>query len=103
MPHKHEWQTRIKSVEREYVGMRQAADHFRQAVVSDPTILEENLRQGEIIEASRNLEGTYIIRLFAEFETGVRQYWASIRDTDPKTVDLVNGLAAPEYSRYANG
>src|ERR1700730_16719669 len=94
MPHNHEWQSRIKAVERAYVAMRQAADHFRQATLADPTILEGNLRQGEIVVASRNLEGTYIIRLFAEFETGARQYWAATWDTDPKTVDLLNGLAA---------
>ena len=74
MPHNHEWQSRIKAVEREYVAMRQAADRFRQAALDDPTILEGNLRQGEIVVASKNLEGTYVMRLFAEFETGARQY-----------------------------
>ncbi len=69
MPYNHEWQSRIKAVEREYVAMRQAADRFRQAALDDPTILQENLRHGEIVVASKNLEGTYIIRLFAEFET----------------------------------
>jgi len=94
MPHNHEWQSRIKAVAREYEAMRQAADRFRQASLADPTILEGNLRQGEIVVASKNLEGTYIIRLFAEFETGARQYWSANWDTDPKTVDLLNGLAA---------
>jgi hypothetical protein len=94
MPHNHEWQSRIRAVEREYVAMRQAANHFLQAALADPTILEENLRQGEIVVASKNLEGTYIIRLFAEFETGARQYWAANWSTDPKTADLINGLAA---------
>src|SRR5262245_19458290 len=94
MPHNHEWQSRIKAVEREYVAMRQAADRFQQAALDDPTILLGNLRYGEIVGALKNLEGTYVIRQFAEFETGVRQYWAANWDTDPKTVDLLNGLAA---------
>jgi hypothetical protein len=94
MPHNHEWQSRIKAVEREYVAMRQAADLFRQTALNDPTVLLGNLRHGEIIAASRNLEGTYLIRLFAEFETGARQYWNANWETDPKTVDLLNGLAA---------
>jgi hypothetical protein len=94
MPRNHEWQARIKAVEREYVAMRQAADHFRQAALVDPTILREDLKPREVIRASRNLEGTYIIRLFAEFETGARQYWRANWDTDPKKVDLINGLAA---------
>ena len=94
MPHNHQWQSRIKAVEREYVAMRQAADRFQQAALDDPTILRENLRPREIVAASGNLEGTYVIRLFAEFETGVRQYWDAEWPTDPKTVDLLEGLAA---------
>jgi hypothetical protein len=94
MPSNHEWQFRIKAVEREYVVMRQAADHFRQAALGDPTILQEGVQPREIIQTSRNLEGTYVIRLFAEFETGARQYWGANWATDPKTVDLLNGLAA---------
>lgn len=94
MPHNHEWQARIKAVEREYVVMRQAAAHFRQAALGDPTILKEDVQPREISLASKNLEGTYIIRLFAEFETGARQYWSTNWDTDPKAVDLLNGLAA---------
>lgn len=94
MPHKHEWQSRIKAVEREYVAMRQAADRFRQAALDDPTILTANLRHGEIIVASRNLEGTYVVRLFAEFETGVREFWAANWNTFPKMADLLEGLAA---------
>ena len=94
MPRRDEWQSRIKAVEREYLAMRQAADRFQQAAQDDPTILEENLRRGEIVVASNNLEGTYIIRLFAEFETGARQCWAANWPPDPKTADLLNGLAA---------
>lgn len=94
MPFNHEWQSRIKAVEREYVAMRQAADRFHQAAQNDPTILQEDLRPREIVSASRNLEGTYLIRLFAEFETGARQYWNSQWDTVPRTVDLLDGLAA---------
>ena len=69
MPFNREWQSRIKAVEREYVAMRHAADRFRQAAIDDPIILRGNLRHREIVVASANLEGTYIIRLFAEFET----------------------------------
>lgn len=94
MPSNHEWQARIKAVEREYMVMRQAADHFRAAALGDPTILHEGVQPREIILASRNLEGTYVIRLFAEFETGAREYWSVNWGTDPKTVDLLNGLAA---------
>jgi hypothetical protein len=94
MPHRHEWLSRIKAVEREHLAMRYAAEHFQQAALVDPNILKEDLRQREIIAASKNLEGTYIVRLFAEFETGARQFWVANWDSEPRTVDLLNGLAA---------
>jgi hypothetical protein len=94
MPNNYEWQIRIKAVEREYEAMRQGAEHFQQAARADPTILQGDWRHREIVKASRNLEGTYLIRLFAEFETGARQYWGTQRDTHPKTAELLDGLAA---------
>ena len=94
MPHSYEWLNRIKAVEREYVAMHQAAEHFRQAARDDPTILGGDLRQAEIEMACRNLEGTYVMRLFAEFETGARQCWVAKWGTEPGTFDLLEGLAA---------
>lgn len=94
MPHNHDWQSRIKAVEREYLAMRQAADRFLEAALADPSILLENLRHREIVRASQHIEGTYVVRLFAEFESGARQYWQTHWSTYPKTVDLLNGLAA---------
>ena len=98
MPAKHQWQSRIKAVEREYVAMRQAADRFLHHAHDDPTILLGDLRHGEIVSASRNLEGTYVMRLFAEFETGARQFWDAMWGTDIKTYDLFQGwLPAVEF------
>lgn len=94
MPHNHEWQTRIKAVEREYSATQQATDRFQEVVHRDPTILQGDLRPRDIVHASKNLEGTYVIRLFAEFETGLRLYWDQVRDTNPRTHDLLEGLAA---------
>jgi len=34
------------------------------------------------------------VRLFAEFETGARQYWQANWSTYPKAADLLDGLAA---------
>jgi hypothetical protein len=95
MPHrKHEWYPRIKAVEREYKAMRLASDRLLEEVQRDPTILRGDLELRDITNASNRLEGTYIIRLFAEFETGLRLYWMTIRPTEPSTQDLLNGIAA---------
>jgi len=94
MPHNYEWQTRIKAVEREYSATRQATDRFQESAHRDPTILQEDLSYRDIVHASDNLEGTYIIRLFAEFETGLRLFWDHVRGTNPRTYDLLEGLAS---------
>ena len=94
MPTRHQWQSRIKAVEREYVAMWQAADRFLEHAQHDPAILLPDLRQRDIVTASRNLAGTYIMRLFAEFETGARQYWDVTWGTDVTTYDLFEALAA---------
>jgi hypothetical protein len=94
MPFRHQWQSRIKAVEREFVAMRQGTDRFLQHAHADPTILLGDLRHGEIANASRNLEGTYIMRLFAEFETGAREFWDVTWGTEIGTFDLFEAVAA---------
>lgn len=41
-----------------------------------------------------NLEATYLIRLFAAFETGLRSYWQSVRPTVPPVKDLIDSVTA---------
>jgi hypothetical protein len=95
MPHNcYDWLARIKAVEREYTSLRLATDRLLDEARRDPTILRRELRRRDIEVASDRLEGTYIIRLFAEFETGLRLFWSTIRDTEPRTQDLLDGVAA---------
>jgi hypothetical protein len=94
MPQQHEWQARIKAVEREHSAMRLAADHLLEASQLDPTIVRGDLKRRDIARAAQGLDGTYVIRLFAEFETRLRQYWETARDSHPPMRDLLNALAA---------
>jgi hypothetical protein len=54
------------------------------------------------VHASARLDGTYVIRLFAEFETGLRLYWLAARKTDPpgRMRDLLDGVAAARRIPY---
>ncbi|HVC97258.1 MAG TPA: hypothetical protein VND64_26495 [Pirellulales bacterium] len=99
MPHElFEWQERIKAVEREHSATRLATERLLAEVERDPTILalESTIRVRDVRFASERLDGTYIIRLFAEFETGLRLCWNVIRGRDPpnRTRDLLDGVAA---------
>ena len=69
-----EWMGRIKAVEREYGAIRFGTDRLLVAVNDDPSILVGEVRQRDIGTASDRLEGTYIIRVFSEFETGLQHF-----------------------------
>src|SRR3954452_1914092 len=94
MPLKDDWQRRIKAVEREFVAVRIAVDRLQQEVVREPAILRGRVEPRDLTRASEALEGTYLTRMFAEFETGLRLFWATLRDTNPRAVDLLNSIAA---------
>jgi hypothetical protein len=94
MPRNQEWLTRIKAVDREYAAVQLATSRLLAEGRRDPTVLEGGVQHRDVVSASRALQGTYVIRLFAEFETGLRQYWETVSNTHPRTRDLLDGLAA---------
>ncbi len=89
------WLQRIKNVEREHAATRLATERLLQDAGTDPSVLTRDVRLRDVDHAAANLEGTYIVRLFAEFETGLRLYWIGVRGSDPpRTRDLLEGAAA---------
>jgi hypothetical protein len=93
---KFEWLNRVKAVEREHSAVRYATDHLLTAAKNDSTILDRVLRVRDVQDAVERLEGTYVIRLFAEFETSLRTFWVSSRRAaaPSRTRDLLDGVAA---------
>jgi hypothetical protein len=58
----------------------------------DPTILKA-IGHRDLMNAAGQLEGTYVVRLFAEFETCLRSYWRiCVRDTNPPAEVLVDRI-----------
>jgi len=90
------WYRRLKAIEHEYrvanLGMRRLVVHAR----SDPTILESDMKFSGIGEALDNLNNTYAIRLFAEFETGLRHFWEAMRlDPEPRSIaEIIDRVAS---------
>jgi hypothetical protein len=63
----------ICAVEREYEVIALATDTLNQRLAADSSWLTEHgLGRRDLEQAVRNLQATYIVRLFAEFETGLR-------------------------------
>ncbi len=96
MHDQYDWQRRMKTIEREFQAIRLAADHLLNTIVRDGAVVAYNLKIRDIRHAAERLEPTYIIRLFAEFETGLRSAWERIRGTDtPNRIrDLLDGMAS---------
>lgn len=53
-----------------------------------------DLKFRDVVNAANDLEGTYLIRLFAEFETGLRLYFETRRSTNPPAKDLLDSVTA---------
>ena len=95
-----EWLDRVKAVEREYGAMRLAADRLLGVVRKDPTAFLGESRIHDLEVASDGLEATYTIRLFAEFETSLRKFWATLKQTTPPAGDLLNGVGTRRRIPY---
>jgi hypothetical protein len=92
----YKWLQRIKDVEREHLAVRTAVERLRDDLQRESTLLQGEVGLRDVHHASQRLEGTYIIRLFAEFEAGLRLFWPHVRSGDPpvRTRDLLDGLAS---------
>lgn len=85
----------MRTVQREFEVGDAAMACLQQRLQNEPDYLtRQRLRQQDMNRCRDRLEATYIIRLFAEFEAALRQYWATIKKTKPQMHDLIDGLAA---------
>ncbi len=90
------WHRRIKEVEREFLAVQFSTEEMLRIVRLDSYVLVGGMDVTDLVRAVNHLEGTYIVRMFSEFETGLRMHWEHIRgkDSPSRTRDLVDGSAA---------
>lgn len=70
-----DWHEHITEVWGEYRSTRTAVDRLKTSLVATPYALKhEKVAREYLGKADRNLEGTYIVRLFAAFEAALRSY-----------------------------
>jgi len=65
---------RLKAVEREHTALRFTTDHVLRSLGEGGVDVDEGLRRLDVNRASERLEGTYIIRLFSEFEVALKTF-----------------------------
>ncbi len=103
MPHdRFEWIDRLKFVEREHRVLATAIDWLRRAIVDGRVRTPDGTTLRDLDSAGVSLETTYLVRLWAEFETALLSYYRFIR-SDPecriRAIDLVNYLAGVRHGR----
>lgn len=88
---------RIRAIEREYRVALVAAGDLGERLRADLSALDaEGLEFVDYRNFREDLEATYLIRLFAEFEAGLREAWelAFRRTTVPSGRDLIDSIHA---------
>ena len=63
---------RVKNVQREYSALRFTTDYALRSLSTGNVNLDNDLKRADVNRASERLEGTYIIRLFSEFEVALK-------------------------------
>lgn len=102
MPNLYEVFDRLKATRREYYVVADAVQRLRDAVQTNqvPTPPDTSLRDYEA--ARRQLEPTYLVRLWAEFETALRSYRRHIvgnSNDNIRAFDLINWAQGIEEGR----
>ena len=96
-----DWTDAIHDVQREYFAMELGSDYLRNAVKEDPTILWRDPRAELVDKARDNLQETYLVRLYAVFENGLRNFWInSIRETEPPMRQLLDAVSSRRKIPY---
>lgn len=91
----YEWNSSLKAIGHEYRATRFAVDRLLKEVRRDPGIVPEAIEVQYLTDAQKFLEGTYVVRLFGEFETALRIFWDTLgKDSSPRMKDLVDGISS---------
>ena len=93
MPHRlYHWRVRIEAALGEYQAVRIALDMLGDATVEEIHELTderdwEDLVAADIYAAERNLEATYLIRMYSVFERAIASYWRQLPGNQDRQVD----------------
>ncbi|HET6250620.1 MAG TPA: hypothetical protein VFE47_23230 [Tepidisphaeraceae bacterium] len=87
---------RVNNVVREHRTALVAIEILDRQLKLNPSLMaSHDLSPSDFVRFRDNLEGTYFIRVFAEFESAFRDVWNSTgRGTEPRTADLLDALTS---------
>jgi hypothetical protein len=93
------WLERINTVEQEFLAARAALALLANAIRTGQPLPRERFEPKKLKAARANVEATYLIRLFAVFESGLRDAWKNyfLRQTKPRAENLLISVAALRF------
>jgi len=79
--------SRLDTVQDELEAARFALNLLQRALAQGEGVLaaDSSIRPSHVRNCAKNLETTYLLRLFAEFEAVLRDYWAAARRRSRRT------------------
>jgi hypothetical protein len=93
---------RVKGAERESYVVAAAVAYYRPVALAGDSQLPSKTSPRDIVAAAEQVESTYLIRMWAEFETALRSYRRYITgDTDDRisTMNLIDWTAGVKQGR----
>ncbi|NLX14937.1 MAG: hypothetical protein GXY44_14985 [Phycisphaerales bacterium] len=96
---------RIKSIEQMYEAAKAALAHYLKDCRDNPTLLiGASFTTREVRECIYDLEDAFLIRIFAEFEATLRDYWkrGCRRKSQPWAKILIDSIAARCFARESD-
>jgi hypothetical protein len=90
---------RLKAVEREFHVVRAALEQLQVAVTDGRVVLPGLTSARDLDAARRQIEATFLIRLWAEFETAVLSYYRSLKNNPDLHIRAINLIDAVFASR----
>ncbi len=91
-----EWCRRLKVVENHSRASQTGLAYLTETSLRDPNLLRIDLRHRDLLSAKEELEPTFLVRLFAEFESALRSYWPTVhvRRTPRRISILIDRVAS---------
>jgi len=96
----HDVMLKLKKLECHCIAAREATAHYLKECEANRIDFLPGFRVRDVRDCHDDLEVTYLVRLFAEFEVTLRGYWEKeVRDTRPNVYDLLESLGGRLFVR----
>lgn len=91
----------LKRLECHCIAALEAIAYYLKECEANRIAFLPGFRFRDLRDCHDDLERTYLIRLFAQFEIALRDYWErEVRDTSPRVHDLLESLGGRLFIQY---